>query len=103
MYKYQVTPVETKKGSLVNTLQSKELSKSFSNKTKALDYVEILKKDFSVISFYTDFYKAGKCIKNIEGIFENGVYRKINEITYKQEKQKEIEINPKKYFAHLFN
>ena len=103
MIKYQVTAVETKNGNSVNTLQSKELSKKFTIKKDALKYVKDLQKTFSIISFYTDYYRNGKCTKNIEAIFKNGKYKKLGEIGYKEPKTEKMVINPNEYFSHLFN
>ena len=93
--KYQVSPITEGFSSANNSLTLKT-----TNKTEAINHAKELKKKFKEVSFYTDTYMNGECIKNECAYFiDENNFEVFSIVDYtKKKKSKPLVINPNIFF-----
>ena len=94
-YKYQVSPSTESFSSVNNGLFLKTI-----NKTEAINHAKELKKKFKEVSFYTDTYVNGECIKNECAYFiDENNFEVFSIVDYtKKKKSKPLKVNPNIFF-----
>ena len=94
-YNYQVSPITENFSSANNGLTLKTYSK-----VEAINHAKELKKKFKEVSFYTDTYINGECIKNECAYFiDENNFEVFSIVDYtKKKKSKPLVINPNVFF-----
>ena len=98
MKKYQVRPT----GDNVTVFTAKNNEINTTCKKEAVVFAKNIAKRFKEVSFNSDTYNNGVCIKNEFGFFENGLIRVYSTTDYKESKKKKkvLKSNISDFFAY---